>query len=99
VFHVYILRCADHSLYVGHTRDIKRRVEAHNAGRAAASTSRRRPVTLVYAEPHDTKTAAIRRERQLKGWTRHKKEVLFRGDLARLQALSKRRTSRSGSLP
>ena len=55
----YILRCADHSLYVGHTRNIERRVETHNAGRGAAFTSKRRPVELVYAESHDTETAAI----------------------------------------
>ena len=91
MYYVYILRCADQSLYVGYTRNIKRRVEAHNAGRGAAFTSKRRPVALVYAESHDAKTAALRRERQLKRWTRKKKEVLIRGDLDLLRSLSKRR--------
>jgi len=92
MYHVYILRCADDSLYVGHTRNIRRRVDAHNAGLGAAFTFKRRPVRLVYSEPHDTKTAAVRRERQLKRWTRAKKEALIRADLTLLRALSKRRT-------
>ena len=92
MFYVYILRCVDESLYVGHTRNIDKRVETHNAGRGAAFTVKRRPVELVYAEPHDTKTAAIRRERQLKRWTRRKKEALIRGDLALLRSLSRRRS-------
>ena len=92
MYYAHILRCADGSLYVGHTRNIKRRVETHNAGRGAAFTSMRRPVKLVCAEPHDMKAAAIRRERQLKRWTRKKKEALIRGDLVALRILSKRRT-------
>jgi len=91
MYYVYILRCADQSLYVGYTRNIDRRVETHNAGRGAAFTSKRRPVVLAYAEPHDSETAALRRERQLKGWTREKKEALVRGDLASLKSRSKRR--------
>ena len=88
---VYIVRCADDSLYVGHTRNIDKRVDVHNAGLGAAFTFKRRPVRLVYAEAQHTKTAAIRREHQLKRWTRTKKEALIEGDLARLRALSKRR--------
>jgi putative endonuclease len=91
MFYVYILRCADQSLYVGQTCNINRRVETHNAERGAAFTSKRRPVKLVYAESHDTETAAVRRERQLKRWTREKKEALIRGDVDLLRALSKRR--------
>ena len=68
MFYVYTLRCSDQSLYLGHTRNIKRRLETHNAGLGAAFTSKRRPVTVVYTEPHDTRTAAIRRERQLDRW-------------------------------
>ena len=91
MYYVYILRCSDQSLYLGHTRNVKRRVETHNVGLGAAFTRKRRPVTLAYVERHDAKVAAIRRERQLKGWTREKKEALVRGDLIRLRALSKRR--------
>ena len=92
MFYVYILRCADQSFYVGQTHNIDRRVEAHNAGRGPMFTAKRRPVTLVFVEPHDTKAAAVRRERQLKGWSRKKKQALIQGDLDRLRFLSRKRT-------
>ena len=89
---VYILRCADKSLYIGHTTSLSARLRAHNEGRGAAYTFKRRPVALVYTERLPSRLAAIRRERQLKRWTRKKKEALIRGDLATLRILSKRRT-------
>lgn len=88
---VYILRCSDGSYYVGGTDDLSARLEAHNAGRAAAWTAKRRPVTLVYREPQPDEQSAIRRERQLKRWTRAKKEALIAGDTCRLHHLSRRR--------
>lgn len=84
---LYILRCADQSLYVGHTTDLNSRIRAHNSGEAALYTRRRRPVTLAYSEAHSTTPGAIRRERQLKGWTRAKKEALIAGDQALLKRL------------
>ena len=81
---VYILRCSDWSLYVGQTNNITRRLREHNAGRGAAYTFKRRPVTLAHVETYETKLVALRRERQLKRWTRRKKEALIRGDLAEL---------------
>ena len=97
MYHVYILRCSDNSLYVGHTANVEARLRAHNMGLGAAHTFKRRPVQLLFAEAHPTRLAAIRRERQLKGWTRGKKEALIRGDLARLRALGKRRKSSPGN--
>jgi predicted GIY-YIG superfamily endonuclease len=91
MFFVYILACSDASYYVGHTHDVARRLEAHAAGIAAAFTRERRPVRLVYCESQPTREAAVRRERQIKGWTRAKKEALIRGDLAGLHSLSRRR--------
>ena len=90
-FFVYILRCADGSLYVGHTSDLPNRVDVHNDGRGALWTACRRPVTLVYQESHSTEPAAIARERQIKGWTHAKKLALISGDLALLKSLAKRR--------
>ena len=90
--YVYLLRCRDGSPYIGQTNNIRRRVNEHNNGRGTAYTLERRPVKLIYVEPHATRTAAVQRERQLKGWSRRKKEALIRGDLALLKALSKRRT-------
>lgn len=92
MFHVHILRCADGSFYVGMARDLSARVRAHNDGRGAAYTFKRRPVRLVYSEPFISEAEAIRRERQLKAWSRAKKEALVAGDLHRLKRLSKRRS-------
>ncbi len=89
---VYILRCADESLYIGYTTSPSARLRAHNEGRGAAYTFKRRPVALVYTERLPSRLAAMRRERQFKRWTRKKKEALIRGDLATLRILSKRRT-------
>jgi putative endonuclease len=75
---VYILRCADGSLYTGITRDVARRVEEHNSnGLAARYTRTRRPVTLVYQEPAATRSAASKREYRIKRMTRaHKQELV-----------------------
>ncbi|MFN2447038.1 MAG: GIY-YIG nuclease family protein [Vicinamibacterales bacterium] len=79
---VYILRCADDALYVGETTDIGARMARHKEGGASRFTSLRRPVTLAFAEAHGSRTAALTRERQIKRWTRAKKEALIAGDLA-----------------
>ena len=75
---VYILRCADGSLYTGITRDIARRVGEHNSNgvRAARYTRARRPVTLVYREPAATRSAASKREYRIKRMTRADKQRL-----------------------
>jgi putative endonuclease len=76
--HVYIVRCADGTLYTGYARDPKRRIDQHNAGRGAKYTSGRRPVSLVYSEVFRSRGAALRREIALKRWPRRKKEALLR---------------------
>ena len=65
-FFVYIVRCADDSLYVGHTSDVNERVKVHNEGRGALWTACRRLVVLVYHEPQASAENAVARERQLK---------------------------------
>ena len=80
--HVYIVRCADGTLYTGYALDPAERVEVHNAGRGARYTSGRRPVLLVYVEPFDSIGDALRRERQLKRCTRAHKEALVAGHAA-----------------
>jgi predicted GIY-YIG superfamily endonuclease len=93
---VYILRCADNTLYVGHTDDLASREKTHNAGRGAGYTAARLPVRIVYSEKCDSETAAIQRERQLKRWSGKKKEALINGDVATLKGLSRcRRPKRS----
>jgi putative endonuclease len=75
---VYIVRCADGSLYTGITRDVARRVEEHNSNGvlAARYTRARRPVTLVYQEPAATRSAASKREYRIKGLSRFDKLAL-----------------------
>ncbi len=63
---VYIVACADASLYTGITNALERRVAAHNAGNGARYTRARRPVTLVYSEPADSRSAALKRELAIK---------------------------------
>ncbi len=89
---VYILRCADGSYYVGSARgeSLERRMGEHQAGTFAGYTSRRRPVTLVYAEQFLQITDAIAMERRIEGWSRAKKEALIRGDWDALTRLAKR---------
>ena len=82
---VYIVRCVDRTLYVGHTDDIHSREKTHNEGGGARYTARRRPVRLVYSEPRSSIEEAIERERQLKRWTTRKKEALIVGDSAALK--------------
>ena len=74
---VYILRCADGGLYIGHTSDLAAREAHHNEGRGSSYTAVRRPVRIVYSESYDTIQQACTRERQLKRWTRAKKEALI----------------------
>ena len=90
-FHVYILKCADGSYYVGTTSDLAARLELHVKGRGPAFTASRRPLTLVHTEPFATTAEARKREAQLKNWSREKKQALIAGDTATLQALTRRR--------
>jgi predicted GIY-YIG superfamily endonuclease len=80
--YVYIVRCADNSLYVGETDDLALRITRHNDARGCTFTATRRPVVLVYAETHATRQGAQNRERQLKHWTRKKKEALSASAIA-----------------
>ena len=76
---VYIVRCAGGTLYTGYALDPAARAVVHNSGRGARYTSSRRPVELVYVEPWRTRNQALRRECELKTWTRAKKEELIAG--------------------
>jgi len=87
VWFVYIVRCADQSLYVGQTSDVALRVAKHNDGSGSSYTACRRPVLLQYSEEFATRHEALGRERQIKRWTRRKKEALIAGDLVLLKRL------------
>jgi putative endonuclease len=90
-FTVYILRCSDGSYYTGLTKqEIEARLWEHNAGIYDGYTAKRRPVELVFHEVYDRIIDAIARERQIKGWSRRKKEALIALDYEALPALSRR---------
>lgn len=74
---VYILECADGTLYTGWTTDLERRINEHNAGRGARYTRGRRPVRLVYWESVTDQGAAMRREAALRRLTRRAKLALI----------------------
>lgn len=95
----YILRCADGSYYVGTTRqeDLETRVSQHNQGLFGGYTAKRCPVALVYSAYFERIVDVIAYERQVKGWSRAKKEALVCGDFGLLQALSKRHASPQSS--
>jgi putative endonuclease len=80
VYFVYMVRCADGTLYTGFARDPDERVRVHNSGKGAKYTRSRLPVSLVYVEECESLSAALKRERQLKPWSRTKKEALIAGD-------------------
>ncbi|HEY6096145.1 MAG TPA: GIY-YIG nuclease family protein [Gallionellaceae bacterium] len=75
-WHCYLLRCADDTLYCGISNDLEKRIAAHNAGEGAKYTRGRAPVQLVYAEACADKSAALKRERQIKRLTRAQKLAL-----------------------
>ncbi len=87
-FHLYILRCSDGSYYVGHTDDLEARVAAHQRGDIDGYTRTRRPVRIVFSEQLPTRLEALERERQVKGWSRAKKEALIKGNWSRLSRLA-----------
>ena len=87
-FSVYILRCSDGSYYTGHTEDLEARLAGHRMGRVAGYTQTRRPVSLVFSQQFASREEAFAAERQIKGWTRAKKEALIRGELSRLPMLA-----------
>jgi putative endonuclease len=74
--YVYIVRCADGTLYTGWTTDVTRRVAQHNAGRGARYTRMRGPVALVYHEEVPDRSTAMRREVAIKKLDRERKERL-----------------------
>jgi putative endonuclease len=75
--YVYIVRCADGSLYTGYAIDPHEREKVHNAGRGARYTASRLPVALVYSECFDSKSEALKREHALKRLTRANKMALI----------------------
>lgn len=78
--YTYILECADGTLYTGWTNDIRKRLASHNAGKGGKYTRSRLPVTLVYAEEHEERKDAMRREVLIKQLSRQEKLLLLESD-------------------
>ena len=97
--YVYIVRCADNSYYVGSAtgEDLNKRIDQHNAGAFPGYTLKRRPVVLVWHEHFERITDAIAAERQVKGWSRAKKEALVQSDWQTISTLARRRAGRPRS--
>ena len=97
---VYILECSDSSYYIGVTNDLDRRLWEHNTGfDIGCYTYSKRPVKLKYYETTNDVKQAILREKQLKGWSRKKKEALFKEDWNELKRLSKSSLVKATSYP
>ena len=77
IWFVYLLRCADGSLYTGITKDVSRRGKQHNAGTVSRYTRSRRPTSLVYQEAHASQSSALKREAALESMTRRDKLSLI----------------------
>lgn len=78
MYYVYIIRCADDTLYTGITTDIERRITEHNDSKLGAKYTRaRRPVVIVYSSSHPDKSSASREEARIKKLARSQKELLI----------------------
>lgn len=77
--YVYVIKCADDTLYTGYTTDVERRVAEHDAGEGAKYTRGRTPVTLRHVESFDSKSAALSREHAIKSLSRARKAELIDG--------------------
>ena len=77
MWYVYLLKCRDGSLYTGITTDINRRVKEHNTGKSIF-TRGRVPVELIYLEKSKSRSLATKREKEIKGWRREKKQKLIK---------------------
>lgn len=86
--YVYLLRCANGTIYVGQTHDLSARLVRHRAGTGARHTASIKHFELIYREGPMPFTQAIARERQIKKWSRAKKLALAKGDFDQLRRLS-----------
>ena len=89
-FYVYMLRCRDGSYYAGQTSDPVGRLHQHNNGLLKGYTHGRRPVRLVWCQEFGSRDEAMAAEKQVKGWSRAKKEALARDDWDEVSYFAKR---------
>jgi predicted GIY-YIG superfamily endonuclease len=85
-----MLKCSDDSYYVGLTNNLEQRIAEHNNKQASYFTATRLPVEVVFSQDFSTKDEALIIERQIKGWSRKKKEALINKDWKKITSLSKK---------
>lgn len=92
MFWVYILECSDKSFYTDHSDNLEQRIAQHEAGYfSGCYTSSRRPLTLKFSQEFESRELALASERQIKGWSRKKKQAMIDQDWDLLKALAKKR--------
>jgi putative endonuclease len=91
MYFVYIVECADSTLYIGSTNDIEKRILSHNTSKVGAKYTRgRRPVILKYYESFETKSEALKREIEIKKFTRTQKNFLITDQERQLKKCKKK---------
>ena len=73
MYYVYLLKCADTSIYTGITNDLEGRLRRHKDGSASRYTRAKGVIKIVYSEIHPTRSAALKREAEIKKWPRRRK--------------------------
>lgn len=73
IWYIYILLCADTSLYTGATNDLNKRFKDHQSGKGGKYTRSHKPLKMIHHETFETKSEALRREAEIKSWSRSKK--------------------------
>lgn len=76
MYFVYLIECKDNTLYTGITTNVKRRFKEHSLGKGGAYTRARKVVKILYSEKQKNRSSALKREAEIKGWTRQQK-LLF----------------------
>jgi putative endonuclease len=94
-YYTYIVKCSDDSYYTGVTNNLENRIAEHNEGKDVRSyTFKRRPVELVWSDMTFDINQAIELEKQIKGWSRAKKEALIKEDWKRIVELSNKKSEK-----
>jgi len=94
---MYILQCSDGTYYTGSTKELERRLQQHDIGEGANYTKKRLPVKLLYVEKFERIDEAFKREKQVQGWSRQKKEALINGNTNELPELAKKKWSKNAA--
>ena len=89
-FYVYILKCNDNSYYVGHTDNIESRIAAHQQKTIPCYTNSRLPISVMFIQDFGSRDEAFSAERQIKKWTRKKKEALIEQNWSKVSLYAKK---------